>query len=130
MQQSFSDEQESNGVHLIDTDKLTTEFIPINTRRFITIQGDNVPENFDQLVKEGNFIRFIGTPQDAKALSLDKTLEDSNIEVQVQKEYTVEKRIDSDVSDDPLTIASTYAKQYSPESENEILECLKDSLSR
>lgn len=128
MQQSFSDEQESNGVHLIDTDKLTTEFIPINTRRFITIQGDNVPENFDQLVEEGNFIRFIGTPQDAKALSLDKTLEDSNIEVQVQKEYMVEKRIDSDVSDDPLTIASTYAKQYSPESEQEILECLKEVL--
>ena len=128
MQQSFSDEQESNGVHLIDTDKLTTEFIPINTRRFITIQGDNVPENFDQLVEEGNFIRFIGTPQDAKALSLDKTLEDSNIEVQVQKEYMVEKRIDSDVYDDPLTIASTYAKQYSPESEQEILECLKEVL--
>ena len=128
MQQSFSDEQEANGVHLIDTDKLTTEFIPINTRRFITIQGDSIPENFDQLVEEGNFIRFIGTPQDAKALSLDKTLEDSNIEVQVQKEYMVEKRIDSDVSDDPLTIASTYAKQYSPESEQEILECLKEVL--
>ena len=127
LQQSFSDEQEANGVHLIDTDKLTTEFIPLDTRKFITIQGNNVPNNIDDLVEEGNFIRFIGTPEQAKQINLNKEQED-NIEVQVKKEYTVEKRIDSDVSDDPLTIASTYAKQYSPESENEILECLKEVL--
>lgn len=127
LQQSFSDEQDSNGVHLIDTDKLTTEFIPLDTRKFITIQGDNVPNNIDDLVEKGNFIRFIGTPEQAKQINLNKEQED-NIEVQVKKEYTVEKRIDSDVSDDPLTIASTYAKQYSPESENEILECLKEVL--
>ena len=127
LQQSFSDEQEANGVHLIDTDKLTTEFIPLDTRKFITIQGDNVPNNIDDLVEKGNFIRFIGTPEQAKQINLNKEQED-NIEVQVKKEYTVEKRIDSDVSDDPLTIASTYAKQYSPESENEILECLKEVL--
>ena len=128
MQQSFSDEQESNGVHLIDTDKLTTEFIPINTRRFITIQGEDIPENFDQLIEEDNFIRVIGTANHAKVLEMDKSMKDKNVEVQIKKEYTVEKRIDSDVSDDPLTIASTYAKQYSPESENEILECLKEVL--
>ena len=79
------------------------------------------------MVEEGNFIRFIGTPEQAKQINLNKEQED-NIEVQVKKEYTVEKRIDSDVSDDPLTIASTYAKQYSPESEQEILECLKEVL--
>lgn len=128
MQQSFSDEQESNGVHLIDTDKLTTEFIPINTRRFITIQGEDIPENFDQLIEEDNFIRVIGTANHAKVLEMDESMKDKNVEVQIKKEYTVEKRIDSDVSDDPLTIASTYAKQYSPESENEILECLKEVL--
>ena len=128
MQQSFSDEQEANGVHLIDTDKLTTEFIPINTRRFITIQGEDIPENFDQLIEEDNFIRVIGTANHAKVLEMDKSMKDKNVEVQIKKEYTVEKRIDSDVSDDPLTIASTYAKQYSPESENEILECLKEVL--
>ncbi|UQJ96014.1 recombination protein [Staphylococcus phage KMSP1] len=128
MQQSFSDEQDSNGVHLIDTEKMTTEFIPINTRRFITIQGEDIPENFDQLIEEDNFIRVIGTANHAKVLEMDKSMKDKNVEVQIKKEYTVEKRIDSDVSDDPLTIASTYAKQYSPESENEILECLKEVL--
>ncbi len=128
MQQSFSDEQDSNGVHLIDTDKLTTEFIPINTRRFITIQGEDIPENFDQLIEEDNFIRVIGTANHAKVLEMDESMKDKNVEVQIKKEYTVEKRIDSDVSDDPLTIASTYAKQYSPESEQEILECLKEVL--
>ncbi|WBF81278.1 hypothetical protein FMLHJGGC_00227 [Staphylococcus phage BSwM-KMM1] len=128
MQQSFSDEQDSNGVHLIDTEKMTTEFIPINTRRFITIQGEDIPENFDQLIEEDNFIRVIGTANHAKVLEMDESMKDKNVEVQIKKEYTVEKRIDSDVSDDPLTIASTYAKQYSPESENEILECLKEVL--
>uniref|UniRef100_A0AAU6MXA0 SbcD-like subunit of palindrome specific endonuclease n=1 Tax=Staphylococcus phage 184DA TaxID=3110532 RepID=A0AAU6MXA0_9CAUD len=128
MQQSFSDEQEANGVHLIDTEKMTTEFIPIHTRRFITIQGEDIPDNFEQLIEEGNFIRFIGTANHAKVLEMDDSMKDKNVEVQIKKEYTVEKRIDSDVSDDPLTIASTYAKQYSPESEQEILECLKEVL--
>ncbi|UXE02519.1 SbcD-like subunit of palindrome specific endonuclease [Staphylococcus phage Biyabeda-mokiny_2] len=128
MQQSFSDEQEANGVHLIDTDKMTTEFIPIHTRRFITIQGEDIPENFEQLIEEDNFIRVIGTANHAKVLEMDDSMKDKNVEVQIKKEYTVEKRIDSDVSDDPLTIASTYAKQYSPESEQEILECLKEVL--
>lgn len=128
MQQSFSDEQEANGVHLIDTEKMTTEFIPINTRRFITIQGDNIPENFDQLIDENNFIRFIGTANHAKVLEMDESMKDKNIEVQVKKEYTVEKRIDSDVSDDPLTIAEAYAKQFTPEAKKEILECLKEVL--
>ena len=128
MQQSFSDEQEANGVHLIDTEKMTIEFIPIHTRRFITIQGEDIPENFDQLIDEDNFIRLIGTSNHAKVLEMDDSMKDKNVEVQIKKEYTVEKRIESDVSDDPLTIASTYAKQYSPESENEILECLKEVL--
>ena len=128
MQQSFSDEQEANGVHLIDTEKMTTEFIPIYTRRFITIQGEDIPENFEQLVDEDNFIRVIGTSNHAKVLEMDDSMKDRNVEVQIKKEYTVEKRIESDVSDDPLTIASTYAKQYLPESEQEILECLKEVL--
>lgn len=128
MQQSFSDEQKANGIHLIDTDKLTTEFIPLNTRRFITVQEDNIPENFDQLIDEYNFIRFIGTANHAKVLEMDESMRDKNIEVQIKKEYTVEKRIDSDVSDDPLTIASSYAKQFSPEAQKEIIECLKEVL--
>lgn len=128
LQQSFSDEQEDNGVHLIDTDKLTTKFIPLDTRKFITIQGDNIPDNFDQLIDENNFIRFIGTANHAKVLEMDESMKDKNIEVQVKKEYTVEKRIDSDVSDDPLTIAEAYAKQFTPEAKKEIIECLKEVL--
>ena len=126
MQQSFSDEQEANGVHLIDTDKLTTTFIPINTRKFITVQGDNIPENIDELVEQGHFIRFIGTPEQAKALELDEV--ESNVQVQMKKKYTVEKRIDSEVTDDPVTIASSYADKYYPEAKDKIVECLKEVL--
>ena len=126
MQQSFSDEQEANGVHLIDTDKLTTTFIPINTRKFITVQGDSIPENIDELVEQGHFIRFIGTPEQAKALELDEV--ESNVQVQMKKKYTVEKRIDSEVTDDPVTIASSYADKYYPEAKDKIVECLKEVL--
>uniref|UniRef100_A0AB39C867 Recombination exonuclease n=1 Tax=Staphylococcus phage UHP46 TaxID=3234966 RepID=A0AB39C867_9CAUD len=126
MQQSFSDEQEANGVHLIDTEKMTTEFIPINTRKFITVQGDNIPENIDELVEQGHFIRFIGTPEQAKALELDEV--ESNVQVQMKKKYTVEKRIDSEVTDDPVTIASSYADKYYPEAKDKIVECLKEVL--
>lgn len=126
MQQSFSDEQEANGVHLIDTEKMTTEFIPIETRKFITVQGDNIPENIDELVEQGHFIRFIGTPEQAKALELDEV--ESNVQVQMKKKYTVEKRIDSEVTDDPVTIASSYADKYYPEAKDKIVECLKEVL--
>ncbi|QQV88514.1 exonuclease [Staphylococcus phage ZCSS1] len=126
MQQSFSDEQEANGVHLIDTEKMTTEFTPINTRKFITVQGDNIPENIDELVEQGHFIRFIGTPEQAKALELDEV--ESNVQVQMKKKYTVEKRIDSEVTDDPVTIASSYADKYYPEAKDKIVECLKEVL--
>nr|DAN11153.1 MAG TPA: putative DNA double strand break repair [Herelleviridae sp.] len=126
MQQSFSDEQEDNGVHLIDTDKMTTEFISLNTRKFITIQGDNLPENYEDLINSNNFIRFIGNEQHAKALDLDTELKDKNIEVQIKKNYTVEKRIDSEPSDAPLSVASSYADKYHPESKKEIIECLKE----
>lgn len=126
MQQSFSDEQEANGVHLIDTEEMTTEFIPINTRKFITVQGDNIPENIDELVEQGHFIRFIGTPEQAKALELDEV--ESNVQVQMKKKYTVEKRIDSEVTDDPVTIASSYADKYYPEAKDKIVECLKEVL--
>ncbi|AKA61317.1 recombination exonuclease [Staphylococcus phage Stau2] len=125
MQQSFSDEQEANGVHLIDTDKLTSTFIPLDTRKFITVQGDNVPDNMNDLVNKGHFIRFIGTPEQAKVIELDKTEDESNVQVQMKKEYTVEKRVDADVSDSPITITSSYADKYYPEAKDELLECLK-----
>lgn len=126
MQQSFSDEQEANGVHLIDTDKITTTFIPIETRKFITVQGDSIPEDIEALVEQGHFIRFIGTPEQAKALELDEV--ESNVQVQMKKKYTVEKRIDSEVTDDPVTIASSYADKYYPEAKDKIVECLKEVL--
>ena len=126
MQQSFSDEQEANGVHLVDTDKITTTFIPIETRKFITVQGDSIPEDIEALVEQGHFIRFIGTPEQAKALELDEV--ESNVQVQMKKKYTVEKRIDSEVTDDPVTIASSYADKYYPEAKDKIVECLKEVL--
>lgn len=128
MQQSFSDEQEANGVHLIDTDTITTEFIPLDTRRFITVRGDNVPEDLDQLIEAGHFIRFVGSTNQAKAIELASTDETNNIRVELQKDYTVEKRIDSEVTDSPLTIASSYSDKFYPEAKKEILECLQEVL--
>lgn len=128
MQQSFSDEQESNGVHLIDTDKLETTYIPLDTRRFITIQGDNVPDNLDELMERGHFIRLIGSKEQAKVVELDTNEQSNNIRVEIQKEYTVEKRIENDVTDEPIDIAKGFADKYYPHAKSEIVECLKEVL--
>jgi len=126
LQQSFSDEQESNGVHLIDTENLTTEYIPLDTRRFITIQGDNIPSNFDTLKENGHFLRVVGNQQQVKAMELENEEDTKNIRMEVQKEFKVEKRIDNDVTDDPIEITKGFAKKYYPDSEKEILECIKE----
>ncbi|XWX29943.1 SbcD-like subunit of palindrome specific endonuclease [Staphylococcus phage PG-2021_40] len=128
MQQSFSDEQESNGVHLIDTDKLETTYITLDTRRFITIQGDNVPDNLDELMERGHFIRLIGSKEQAKVVELDTNEQSNNIRVEIQKEYTVEKRIENDVTDEPIDIAKGFADKYYPHAKSEIVECLKEVL--
>lgn len=129
MQQSFSDEQEANGVHLIDTEKLTTEFIEIKTRRFITIQGDSIPDNIEELINQGHFIRFVGSREQAKVIELENKEETSNIRVEVQKEYTIEKRIENEVTDEPIDIAKGFADKYYPNAKSEIVECLKEVLS-
>ncbi|BCK59811.1 exonuclease [Staphylococcus phage vB_SauH_DELF3] len=128
VQQSFSDEQESNGVLLIDTKTITLEFIPLDTRRFIAVKGDNVPDVMNDFGNQGHFIRFIGTPERAKVIELDDTEDESNVQVQMKKEYTVEKTLDADVSNYPITITSSYADKYYPEATDEHLECLKAML--
>lgn len=129
MQQSFSDEQKANGVHLIDTENLTTEFIEIKTRRFITIQGDSIPDNIEELINQGHFIRFVGSREQAKVIELENKEETSNIRVEVQKEYTIEKRIENEVTDEPIDIAKGFADKYYPNAKSEIVECLKEVLS-
>lgn len=128
MQQSFSDEQKANGVHLIDTENITTEFIEIKTRRFVTIQGDNVPDNIEELIIQGHFIRFVGSIEQAKVIELENTEETNNIRVEIQKEYTVEKRIENNVTDEPIDIAKGFADKYYPNAKVEIVECLKEVL--
>lgn len=128
MQQSFSDEQDKNGVHLIDTKELTTKFIELKTRRFITIQGDNIPDDIEELVKVGHFIRFVGSKEQAKVIELENTEETNNIRVEIQKEYTIEKRIENNVTDEPIDIAKGFAEKYYPNAKAEIVECLKEVL--
>lgn len=126
LQQSFSDEQDSNGVHLIDTEKITTEFIPLDTRRFITVKGDNLPNNLQELQENGHFIRFIGTPEQAKTIQMDSGEFETNLRVEVKRDYNVEKRIEGSAQDSPKEISRNFAKQYYPDSEKEIVECIEE----
>lgn len=128
LQQSFSDEQDSNGVHLIDTEKITTEFIPLDTRRFITVKGDNLPSNLQELQENGHFIRFIGTPEQAKTIQMDSGEFETNLRVEVKRDYNVEKRIEGSAQDSPKEISQNFAKQYYPDSEKEIVECIEEVL--
>ena len=79
-------------------------------------------------MNSGNFIRFIGTPEQIQAVKLDTDINTDNIQVQVKKKFVVEKRIDGEVTDEPLKIASNYAEKYYPTAKEEILECLSEVL--
>lgn len=128
LQASFSDEGQDKGVHLIDTDKNSSEFIAIDTRKFITLDEKEGFEKAEETMNSGNFIRFIGTPEQIQAVKLDTDINTDNIQVQVKKKFVVEKRIDGEVTDEPLKIASNYAEKYYPTAKEEILECLSEVL--
>lgn len=127
MQQTFSDEGQTKGVHLISLGaKNTIEYIPIESKMFVTIHGANIPENVNELI-ENNYVRFIGSKDQAKAL--DKMQADtdlSNLRVMVEKDYKQEVRIGIDSSSSPEEVTRVYANQYFPDSVNEALECLRE----
>lgn len=133
MQQSFSDEGYQPGAHLLtiheDKTKNTLEFIPIKSRMFTTISGNNIPDNLDEIM-ENNFVRFIGDAGQAEVFSrLSEENELTNVRVMVDKEYKSEVRLTNISSaSTPVEITKAYAEKHFPNSVKEAMECLQEAM--
>ena len=118
MQHNFGDEGQDKGVHLIDTEEMTTTFIPIDTPQFITIDGKNIPDNLEELIRN-NYVRFVGNSEEVKAVDRLKDITDfdfSNIRVELQRDYNHEARMGLDATMTEEEIVRNYAEQKFPNS--------------
>ena len=129
MQHNFGDEGQDTGVHLIDTEEMTTTFIPIDTPQFVTIDGKNIPDNLEDLIRN-NYVRFVGNSEEVKAVDRLKDITDfdlSNIRVELQRDYNHEARMGLDATMSEEEIVRNFAKQKFPNSIEEALECLNEA---
>lgn len=129
MQHNFGDEGQEKGVHLVDTEKEHgIEFIPIKNKMFVTIDGNRLPDNLDELV-ENNYVRFIGTKEQVKAIEAieGKTEMDfSNVRVELERNYQHEARMGLDSNMTELEITKQYMEAKHPEAVEEALECISE----
>lgn len=129
MQHNFGDEGQDTGVHLIDTEEMTTTFIPIDTPQFVTIDGKNIPDNLEDLIRN-NYVRFVGNSEEVKAVDRLEDITDfdfSNIRVELQRDYNHEARMGLDASMSEEEIVRNFAEQKFPNSIEEALECLNEA---
>lgn len=125
-QNSFSEEEHPTGVVLIDTETESIKRIPIETTKFKTLTGDNVPDDIEDVL--GNsYVRFTGDRGQAKAL--ENLVGDlTNVRINIEETKEIETRIEIDQSSDPLVITEKYMEEYHPKSTDKALECIKEAL--
>lgn len=129
MQHNFGDEGQDKGVHLIDSEEGTIDFIPIETTKFRTI---TTKDNIDDIegILDSNFVRFIGSSNELKAL--DKLKDSDNgqlhkMRVELQRDYQQEARMGLDASMSEEDIVKAFAEQKFPDAIEEALECLQEA---
>lgn len=124
----FSDMQDK-GVHLIDTDKHSIEFIPIESPKFLTFNESNISDLTDSVMKY-NYVRVQLPEKTMKKieskLSISEDQVPENVRLEKKKTYDIESRIDIDVTSDERTIVSKYADQYCPSAKQKALDILKE----
>lgn len=125
MQHNFGDEGQEKGVHIIDTDTTTTEFISLDTTNFLTIKGSSVPENLDE-VMEKSYVRFLGNTQELKMIERmqEQGVDIGGMRVELQRNYDQEARLGLDASMSESDIVKAYAKDKYPRAVHSALECL------
>lgn len=110
IQTSFSDEGQTKGYHALTLHEgtMTMEYIEIPNKQFITVTGADIPDN-DTL--SNNFIRFVGTPEEAKAVQALKDQADMpNLRITVQKDYNEKARLGITAETREEDIVSAYIK--------------------
>lgn len=129
MQVNFGDEGQEKGVHFIDTEKEHgIEFIPIKNKMFVTIDGNNLPDNLDDII-ENNYVRFIGTKEQVQAIKnidTQEQLDFSNVRVEVERDYSKETRMGLDSTMTEVEIVERFAKEKYPNAVEASLECLRE----
>lgn len=127
LQHNFGDEGQDKGVHVIDTDEGTTTFVPIKTRQFITVNGNDVPENIEEIV-ENNFVRFVGDTKEVRVLEnlQEQGVELPNVRIELQRDYTQEARMDLEATMSESEIVKKYTEEKYPRVTQKALECLSE----
>lgn len=131
MQVNFGDEGQVKGVHLVDTSQEHgAQFIELPNKMFFTINGDDLPEDLDEIMAN-NYVRFIGTKNQVKAienLSTTTELDFSSLRVEMVRDYTSEARLGIDTGMTEIEITKKYAEDKYPNAIDEALECLAEVL--
>lgn len=126
VQNNFGEEGHDTGVVIVDTQEETIVRRTIATTKFVTIDGNEIPEDIEQVI-DNAYVRFTGNRSQAKAL--ENVVEDmSNIRVNIETVKEVETRIDIGEDMSPTTITEKYMEEYYPDSTEKAVECVREAL--
>lgn len=129
MQHNFGDEGQDKGYHLIDTDKKTTTFIPSEARKFLTIEGNNLPDNLEEVISD-NFVRFQGDTNDVRAIENIRAqgVDIPNMRIELKRDYSKEARSGLDPTMSDYEIVEAYTKDKYPNATEIALECIREAM--
>lgn len=129
IQTSFSDEGQSKGYHALFSMKqgLTTEYIEIPNKQFITVTGADIP---DEETLRSNYIRFVGDAQQAEIVQKLRDSEGlTNMQITVQKDYNEGPRlgITAETPEEEIVSAYISSKELPSGINDKALKCLKQA---
>lgn len=132
IQTSFSDEGQVKGYHILyldtETKEVTAEFVEIPNKMFISVEGDNIPNND---ILKNNYIRFVGTKEQAEVVNELKDQEGfEDLRVVVKKDYNKGTRLGIVATDTESDVVRAYVKSkgFSTEIEEKALTCMTEAL--
>ncbi len=127
IQQTFADEGQEKGYHLLDfsTGKLTFE--PIPQKLFLTI---NTKDLDDEDLLNNNYIRLVADATDIEAVEkLRDEHNMSNVRVTVNRVFEQKARLGVSASDSPVEITKKYLESYDPSVIEKALGCISVALN-
>lgn len=120
IQQTFSDEGQTKGYHLIDFSNKHLDFVVIPQKMFITCNLDHLPE---ESVLENNYIRLEASSKDIDTIEqIKNSYCMTNVKLTVRKELDTTMRLNVSATSSPTKITEEYIKQYMKDSPEGILE--------
>lgn len=127
LQTSFGDIDQAKGVYVFDKDFTGIEFLPIKSKRFLTIDGDDIPDNIEDLIKD-NYVRFRGNAKQSEIFK-SEGVDTSTVRVELVREFKHDTRLKGiEATSSPEHIVKSYAEQYYPDTgvASKALACLKE----